>query len=92
MASSLLPHALKAFDSPAPPPAWAQPGFAGRLAFLKCRLDRAIPTFVQDIFTGKSGVEWKVRDMETSHSPWLSRPEETVKILTQWADEFQAMG
>ena len=91
LASCLLPHAMKAFESPAPPPAWAQPDFRGRLAFLRCNLDQVIPTFVQDSFIEKSGVKWHVKEIEASHSSYISRPEETIKILVEWAEKFQAM-
>lgn len=79
---------MKAFESPAPPAAWAEPELANKIAFLRCTQDQALPTFLQDMFTEKSGVKWKVTDIEASHSPWVSKPEETATILGQWADEF----
>lgn len=88
--SSLQPHAIRAFESPTPPPAWAEADFAGRLGFLRCALDQALPTFVQDMFVEKSGVKWAVRDMNCDHSPWANRPAEVVQVLQGFLEGFAA--
>ena len=79
---------MLALDSPAPPAAWAEPEFAGKLVFIRCMQDQALPPFLQDMFVEKSGVEWKVKDIDTSHSPFASKPEELVKILVDVAEQF----
>ncbi|KFY02634.1 hypothetical protein O988_02010 [Pseudogymnoascus sp. VKM F-3808] len=81
--ASLLPHSLAAFDSAAPVPAWAESAFAGKIAFLKCSVDAALPTFVQDLFIEKSGVQWLVTEVEAGHSPWASRPKEVTGIISR---------
>ena len=86
----LVAHAMKAFESPAPPAAWAEPDFAGRIAFLRCTQDQALPIFLQDMFTAKSGVKWSIREIDTSHSAFASKPDETINILSEWVDEFKA--
>ena len=68
------------------PPAWAESDFAGKIAFLRCTQDQALPLFLQDMFTEKSGVKWRI---DASHSPWASRPEETIRVLEKWAREFE---
>ena len=88
LARSLLPHAVKAFESPAPAPAWAEEAFAHNLAFLRCTQDAALPTFVQDMFLQRSGVEWVVKDIQSSHSPYASRPQEVTDTLVGWAIVF----
>ncbi len=50
--------------------------------------DYALPPVLQDMFMQKSGVEWKVKDIEASHSPFASKPEETVQILEDFVKEF----
>lgn len=50
--------------------------------------DQALPPFLQDMFMEKSGVEWKVKNIEASHSPFASKPEELVKILVDSAQQF----
>lgn len=84
----LRPTSMRAFDSNAPLAAWAEPEFAGNIAFLRCMQDQALPPFLQDTFMQKSGVEWKVKDIEASHSPFASKPEETVKILEEFVKEL----
>ncbi|KFY45988.1 hypothetical protein V494_00668 [Pseudogymnoascus sp. VKM F-4513 (FW-928)] len=88
LVASLLPQSLAAFESAAPAPAWAEPAFAGKIAFLKCSADVAVPPFLQDMFMEKSGVEWLVREVETGHSPWASRPEELAEIIGGWVEVF----
>ena len=46
----LRPTSMHAFDSPAPPAAWADPDFAGKIAFIRCMKDQALPPFLQDMF------------------------------------------
>lgn len=72
----------------APAPAWADPAFAGRIAFLKCSEDAALPPFLQDLFINKSGVEWLVSEVKAGHSPWASMPEEVARIIGGWVEVF----
>jgi len=80
---------LSAFDTPAPSPAWAEEAFKGKLAFLRCLRDQALPTFVQDMFVQKSGVEWVVKDVDAGHCPFVSRPEAVVKALGELVELFR---
>lgn len=89
MEDALLPHAILAFESPAPPAAWAEPAYAGKLGFLRCTQDAALPTFVQDLFVQRSGVEWIVKDIEASHSAFLSKPEEVVMLVEELSRTFE---
>lgn len=84
----LRPTSLHAFDSPAPPAAWKEPEFAGKLTYVRCTQDQALPPFLQDMFVEKSGVAWKVKDVNASHSPFASKPEELVEILVESAMQF----
>ena len=79
---------MHAFDSPAPPMAWADPEFIGKIAFIRCMKDQALPPFLQDMFMEKSGVEWKVKDIEASHSAYASKPGEVANILGELAHQF----
>ena len=79
---------MRAFDSPAPPMGWADPDFTGKIAFIRCMKDQALPPFLQDMFVEKSGVEWKVKDIMTSHSAHASQPEELANILGELAQQF----
>ena len=84
----LRPHSLRAFDSSAPPAAWKEPEFAGKLVYIRCLRDQALPPVLQDMFMENSGVEWKVKELDASHSPFVSKPEELVKILVESAQQF----
>ena len=79
---------MRAFDSPAPPMGWADPEFKGKIAFIRCMKDQALPPFLQDMFMEKSGVEWKVKDIEASHSAYASEPEELANTLGELAQQF----
>ena len=79
---------MRAFDSPAPAMAWADPDFVGKIAYIRCMKDQALPPFLQDMFLEKSGVEWEVKDLEASHSPYASKPEELADILGELAQQF----
>ena len=87
---SLLPHAVLAFESPAPPAAWAEPEYSGKIAFLGCTQDAALPTFVQDLFVNKSEVNWIVKDLEASHSPFASKPGEVVEAVKEFIHAFES--
>ncbi|KAG6999537.1 hypothetical protein G7Y79_00034g069600 [Physcia stellaris] len=88
LASSLLPHATLAYESPAPAQAWQEPAFEGRLGFVRCTVDQALPIFVQDMFVKRSGVKWTVKDMDTSHSPWASKPKELAETVAGLVEAF----
>ena len=50
--------------------------------------DQALPRFLQDIFVQKSGMEWLIKDIDASHTPFASKPEELVEIAAQSAAKF----
>ena len=85
----LRPTSMHAFDSKAPPAAWAEPQFTGKLAFVRCLQDQALPPFLQDKFVSFSGVEWNVKDIEASHSPFASKPDELAELLGNFAQSFE---
>jgi len=85
---ALQPQGLLAVESPAAAPAWAEASFSGRLAFLRCTQDQALPPFLQDMFVNKSGAQWDVKEIEAGHSPWASKPADVVKYVESWATEW----
>jgi pimeloyl-ACP methyl ester carboxylesterase len=86
--AAMIPHALAAFETPAPAPAWAEAAFDGRRAYIRTLDDQCNPLFLQDIWLEKSGVKWDVTDLKTSHCPFISVPEEvvskTVSFIEKW--------
>ena len=90
--SQILPHALLAFKSPAPRPAWSDPGFDGRLAYLSCTEDRAIPKFAQEAMMQGTGKKWVVKELEGSHSaPFLIKISDAVQALEGFVRIFEAI-
>ena len=87
--SQLLPHALLAFKSPAPVPAWSRPGFEDRLAYLICTEDRAIPQVAQEAMMQGSGQRWTVKEFKGSHcAPFMSRVGEALEALESFVQTF----
>jgi hypothetical protein len=85
----LLPQAIAAFTSVVPAPGWQESEFDQRRAYICCTEDATLPIEVQDMMVQQSGVEWIVRDFATSHSPFMSKPEETAGCLVDLADMFE---
>ncbi|PYI00187.1 alpha/beta-hydrolase [Aspergillus ellipticus CBS 707.79] len=77
-ASGIQIHALESMITPSPPTAWTDSAFHGRRGYVMTTQDRALPFLGQDIMLKLSGMEWALREIETSHSPFLSRPGELV--------------
>ena len=89
LVKSLLPHSMRVFDSSAPTPAWAEEDYAGKIAFIRCSADQAVPPLAQDKFIENSGVEWNVRAIESAHSPYISQPQNVVNVLSEVVSQFQ---
>jgi pimeloyl-ACP methyl ester carboxylesterase len=53
-------------------------------SYIHCLRDRAIPPAMQRRMFTDHGIE-RVIEIDTDHSPWLSRPDELVAALTQLA-------
>ncbi|KAE9393790.1 alpha/beta-hydrolase [Gymnopus androsaceus JB14] len=92
----LRPHSMNAFETPPGPSATTEPELKGRLAFLKTTQDKALPPAAQDMFMelveSMDGVKWLRKEIEASHSPFLSKPEETARILEEWGVYFEGLG
>lgn len=91
VANSLLCQSDLASNSPAPAPAWADPAFQGRCAYVRCLEDVALPVAVQDMFIERMGSSTLVRDIQASHSPFLSRPHELTDILSELVSQLQSL-
>ncbi len=69
---------------------WRDGGYDGRRAYIRCLQDRALLPAVQDLFINRSGVSWVVKDLDTSHSPFMSAPDDLVKVTEEIFAEFYA--
>lgn len=88
-ALKLVPHAILALKSTSPDPAWRLPAFEGRLAYLACTDDAAIPRYAQEGMMRRSEVKWVVKEMDGSHtSPFLKWPGQTAKAVDAFVAGF----
>ncbi|EHA23670.1 catalytic protein, partial [Aspergillus niger ATCC 1015] len=67
----MQPHALRAFETTATAPAWAESAFDGRRAYVRTLDDCCNPSSLQDMWLEKSKVEWEVVDFKTGHMPFV---------------------
>ncbi|PYI11225.1 alpha/beta-hydrolase [Aspergillus sclerotiicarbonarius CBS 121057] len=86
----MQPHALRAFETPATAPAWAESAFDGRRAYVRTLDDCCNPSSLQDMWLEKSKVEWEVVDFKTGHMPFLSQPEALAEQITKFIEGFLA--
>ena len=84
MAEELRPCSTISYKSPAPPIAWAEPDFTGRLGFLVPANDQAIPKAAQEGMMMGSGQEWLTREIQCTHNaPFHTKKEQAVKLIEE---------
>ncbi|KAI5457671.1 Alpha/beta hydrolase fold-1 [Mariannaea sp. PMI_226] len=84
----LQSHALAAFTTPSPPPAWKDEVFNGRRAYIKCQNDMAIPIVAQKMMVESTGLDWQELDLDASHSPFLTHSDEMCEFIEKRAVEW----
>ncbi|KAJ5193266.1 hypothetical protein N7449_009408 [Penicillium cf. viridicatum] len=89
----LCPQSIAATTGIVPPQAWQDASYTGRLGYIRCTADVAVPIGQQDVMVeGADGQgKWVVRTLEGSgHSPFLSRPHEVAAALQEIVNAFEA--
>jgi len=76
--SRLNPQLIDSFKQPLRAAAWR----STPSTYVICDQDNAIPVFAQEHMSQRAG---DVRRISASHSPFLSRPDEVVEIVTELA-------
>ncbi|KAL9627170.1 MAG: hypothetical protein Q9204_006761 [Flavoplaca sp. TL-2023a] len=66
------------------------PAYDDRRVYLLTCQDEALPAFAQEAFVRDSGIEWDVHKLDTSHSPFLSEPEQLAAIVEAKVKDFVA--
>lgn len=89
LSASLVPHAILAFESPAPRPALVEPAYEEERAFLRCTRDQALPIVVQDMFVQRNGVNWDIRNLDAGHSPYINQSKEFFQAIIGLAASFE---
>ena len=80
---ALVPSAISVFASLALKPAWGQDEFDRRRIYVRDMHDRIITPKKQDWFVAQSEKKWMVKEIESRHCAWASKPEEFVGIMKQ---------
>ncbi|KAL8650499.1 MAG: hypothetical protein Q9226_005117 [Calogaya cf. arnoldii] len=88
LSGSLIPHAMLAFESPAPAQAWTENAYDGKRGFLRLTQDRALPTVVQDMFVQSSAVTWDIKDVDAGHDAHISRLAEVCEAVIGFVGSF----
>ncbi|KAF2866641.1 hypothetical protein BDV95DRAFT_611692 [Massariosphaeria phaeospora] len=91
VAVSAMAQGMASFTSPCPRATWDSEEFKGRVAYIRTANDAAIPLHVQQMMIDGTGVEWIVKDIESSHSPQLAQPERLTEMLVDLAKGFEAL-
>jgi len=88
--SALKVHSQAALSSPSPPSAWADEVYNSRRGYIRATEDRTIIPIAQEMMVKFSGVEWNEKEMNTSHSPFLTKPQEVSDIVLEMVAGFEA--
>ena len=77
---------MLALESPSTTPAWAEKAYTGRLAYLVCTLDACLPPTLQETWIQNNGAAWFVREVEGSHTAYVSKAKEVAGFVAEFAD------
>lgn len=83
-------HSQAALSSPSPPSAWGSEVYNNRRGYIRATDDRTILPIAQEMMVKFSGVEWNIREINTGHSPFLTRPQELADIVFDMIATFDA--
>ncbi|KAL7938504.1 hypothetical protein V8C35DRAFT_288281 [Trichoderma chlorosporum] len=86
--ATLKPHSVEAMKTAPSAIGWQSKAYDGRRAYIRALKDNALPIKVQDHLIARSGVEWMMKTLDSSHSPFLSMPDELTRVLQEIVDEF----
>ena len=81
-AADLLPQSKTSLMTPCGVPAWKEDAYKGCCAYIRCMNDAALHIEDQDRMLSASGVAWNIHSLGSSHSPFLSCPDDLVRIIS----------
>lgn len=89
-AAALRPMSIKALldISAALVTNWADSVYTGCMAYVRCTQAAIVLPEMQDLVVKMSGGKWTIVTMDTSHSPFLSRPAEMAETIVSLAKAF----
>ncbi|RFU75229.1 alpha beta hydrolase family domain-containing [Trichoderma arundinaceum] len=86
--ASLKGHSVQGVRTSPSVIGWKDMAYNGRRGYIRCLQDNALPIKMQDQLLDRSGVEWVVRTLDASHSPFLSMPDELTGVVAEMTVEF----
>ena len=89
--NELRNQSQNSFETPSGPPAWSEPYYDGRRAYLLYTKDNAIPPIGQEIMISNSKVPWDVHHIAASHSLFLSQSSVVASCIECEIANFQSV-
>ncbi|KAM0254980.1 hypothetical protein ACHAQJ_006208 [Trichoderma viride] len=86
--ATLKGQSVVAFQTAPSAIGWQEKAYDGRRGYIRCSQDIALPINFQDQLIARSGVDWVVRTCDSSHSPYLSMPDELTGVVAEMVAEF----
>ncbi|KAI4191824.1 MAG: hypothetical protein LQ348_003400 [Seirophora lacunosa] len=80
-AEQISGQSIDSFNSVSGPVFYGIAEYKDRRVYIHTSDDQALPPFAQEMFVANSGVEWDVRKIEGSHSPFLSEPASLASLV-----------
>ena len=88
--AQLKGHSLNALQGSPSTIGYKDAGFNGRRAYIRCSKDNALPKEAQERFIADSSVGWIRKDLDASHSPFLSMPDQLTEVIQELFYIFSA--
>ena len=74
---------------PSPTPAWTSDAYKGKLAYITCTEDRAVPYDTQKAMMLATRKDWKVKTLHASHfAPFLTKREQLRDLVWNLVKQF----
>ena len=90
--TALRPQATKSFTSKCGAAGWADRVYDDRRTYIICNKDNTIEPEAQNLMIEFSAAPWKVREMNTSHSPFISQPKQLAGTIAALATDYEKIG
>ncbi|KAK5998919.1 Alpha/beta hydrolase nvfD [Cladobotryum mycophilum] len=86
----LKPHSVNVLLTPVASPAWMEPFYDDRRAYISCHDDNCLPFAVQKEMLDGTNLVWRRMVLQTSdHTPWLSKPDHVYKFIDDLANRWR---
>lgn len=85
----IRPQSMISFNTASGPVYYTDEGYDDRRVYIRTKLDQALPPLAQDLFMANSGVNWHEKELNSSHSPFLSEPTALATLIQRITKEFE---